>query len=1001
MNQFQIVEEVGRGKYSIVYKGRKKRTIEYIGVKSVDKVHRRRVLNEVAILHSLHHPNVLAFNCWYETNNHLWLIVEFCAGGSLFSLLSQDVKLPESTIQLFGQDILCGLRDIHAHGVVMCELKPSNILINGHSMLKLADFRLAQRVAGNGAAKYDLRPKQGTPCYMAPELFLEDGVHSFASDIWSFGCVLYEMAVGQPPFVSRSFEELWQMIMTEPTPRVPGFSDLFNDLISKMLTKNPAKRARWEDISTHPWWIATPPPCVFPAQPKFEQFLLDHPNWRQEMENHFGVSMPFLAEEASSSAPSNSTFREGVSSGVSIPTSNRIEAVPPSSSQSRIAPAGASGASQVRKSTMLTRLSQIVKSNLERRQVDASYRRSLAGDALEEELQKMSVGGAEEEEEGVSGSMELIVTDKDFEVFFNEDKEEDDGSREVGEGSSSPSEGSPTQVEEEDGLNSPSMGLAGSSSSGVNPSNSDLQSPSFMEEDIFEEDIEEDIPKSSKSSEKMLEGLRPQTAPFGPAKPSSTAAEKLLTRPKSAFPWLQGGAYQGPDVEHLLFHATDNQVKPIIMNSRIETITFSNFDPKLIPFKTCSLREMLAMDKLSLENFLTMIYRTVGHAQGEKNARLNTLSYFETLCCETQAANIFVNSSLMNLFVKMLESFQTPTMKCRILTIMGLLIRHASWISPRLNDIEFLGVLCNLLKDGNSRLRRRAISCLGELLFYIATQQLDATVEEPSWVVDDEVIKAVINCLKSSEDDIVQHYAAKTIENIGSLSPEFSFRFAVPDCCTYLLALYYSNRNIKDESKKDTKNNPKADYLRLTVTSALVRLSRQSKTFADMVLEKGSVRFLSTTLHDTSVRVQCCGINLINLAITRGMPSRVQSALLSDLGVLRNLMGLLESSNSILQSKALLCCALLMCVHHPLLHFMCEHKLCLVVDKVSTVNNADVTSCVEVLGQCIRFVVPEILDETRQFLGDMVSGGKGSAMKVSTPNLVLGGCNFASCQAGN
>ena len=61
---------------------------------------------------------------------------------------------------------------------------------------------------------------------------------------------------------------------------------------------------------------------------------------------------------------------------------------------------------------MLTRLSQIVKSNLERRQVDASYRRSLAGDALEEELQKMSVGGAEEEEGGVSGSMELIVTDK-------------------------------------------------------------------------------------------------------------------------------------------------------------------------------------------------------------------------------------------------------------------------------------------------------------------------------------------------------------------------------------------------------------------------------------------------------------------------------------------------------------------------------------------------------------------------------------------------------------
>lgn len=121
MNNYNLTEEIGRGKYSIVYKGRKKKSIQYFAVKSVEKPHREKVLNEVqyhfeylirkvSIMHRLNHPNILKFYDWYETPNHLWLIVEYCTGGDLLNVLKQDGRIPECTIQMFSKDILSGLQ---------------------------------------------------------------------------------------------------------------------------------------------------------------------------------------------------------------------------------------------------------------------------------------------------------------------------------------------------------------------------------------------------------------------------------------------------------------------------------------------------------------------------------------------------------------------------------------------------------------------------------------------------------------------------------------------------------------------------------------------------------------------------------------------------------------------------------------------------------------------------------------------------------------------------
>lgn len=92
MNNYHIYEEIGKGKYSVVYKGRKKKTIEYTAVKSLEKSRREKLLNEVKMFNGLKHPNILKFHHWYETKNHLWVILEYCPGGDLMSLIEADKK---------------------------------------------------------------------------------------------------------------------------------------------------------------------------------------------------------------------------------------------------------------------------------------------------------------------------------------------------------------------------------------------------------------------------------------------------------------------------------------------------------------------------------------------------------------------------------------------------------------------------------------------------------------------------------------------------------------------------------------------------------------------------------------------------------------------------------------------------------------------------------------------------------------------------------------------
>ncbi|CAG9323861.1 unnamed protein product [Blepharisma stoltei] len=272
MNNYHFYEEIGRGKYSVVYKGRIKKTITYIAVKSVEKSRRSKVLNEVRIMHELDHENILKFFQWYETRNHLWLMFEYCPGGDLLSLIDKDKQLPEATVRQLGSDLRDALYYLHTHGIIFADLKPSNILFNEYGVVKLSDFGLARKI---NDVDPDKEGRRGTPYYMAPELFEEGGVYSYYSDLWSLGCVLYELAVGNPPFMSNSFQDLVSQILTKETPEVNKCSHEFNDLLGDLLQKDPAKRITWEELLVHPFWQqrGNQLEVVLPEHSMYEEYL--------------------------------------------------------------------------------------------------------------------------------------------------------------------------------------------------------------------------------------------------------------------------------------------------------------------------------------------------------------------------------------------------------------------------------------------------------------------------------------------------------------------------------------------------------------------------------------------------------------------------------------------------------------------------------------------------------------------------------------------------------
>ncbi|XP_009076465.1 PREDICTED: LOW QUALITY PROTEIN: serine/threonine-protein kinase ULK3 [Acanthisitta chloris] len=261
LDGFILTERLGSGTYATVYKAyRKKDTREVVAIKCVNKKSLNRasvenLLTEIEILKGIRHPHIVELKDFQWDNDHIYLIMEFCAGGDLSRFIRMRRILPEKVARIFLQqlELACALKFLHDRNISHLDLKPQNILLStpDHPLLKLADFGFAQYMSP-WDEKHVLR---GSPLYMAPEMVCRQQ-YDARVDLWSVGVILYEALFGKPPFASRSFAELEEKIRSDRAvelPSRPQLSPECRDLLGQLLERDPLKRISFEHFFAHPF----------------------------------------------------------------------------------------------------------------------------------------------------------------------------------------------------------------------------------------------------------------------------------------------------------------------------------------------------------------------------------------------------------------------------------------------------------------------------------------------------------------------------------------------------------------------------------------------------------------------------------------------------------------------------------------------------------------------------------------------------------------------------
>ena len=192
----------------------------------------RRILGKVAC------PYIVQLKCAFQTLDKLYMVMEFVNGGELFVHLRKASHFSEPRARLYAAELLLALEHLHSQGIIYRDLKPENVLLDLEGHVKLTDFGLSKVLGRKQAFSFC-----GTPEYIAPEILLGKG-YDYSVDFWSFGCLVYEMLSGVPPFYSRNPELVMQNILNKPVEMKPHFSMGACDLLFGLLQVEPKKRLK-------------------------------------------------------------------------------------------------------------------------------------------------------------------------------------------------------------------------------------------------------------------------------------------------------------------------------------------------------------------------------------------------------------------------------------------------------------------------------------------------------------------------------------------------------------------------------------------------------------------------------------------------------------------------------------------------------------------------------------------------------------------------------------
>ena len=254
MNNFELISKLGEGSYSTVYKVRRKADLKMYALKKVklknlSEKEKQNALNEIRILASIKSDHIIAYKEAFieEKEKILCLVTEFANKGDLFQKITYFKQMQKSFEEkdiwnIFIQ-ILQGLKCLHDHNILHRDLKSANIFLFNNNLAKIGDLNVS-KVTKNGIG----HTQTGTPYYASPEVW-NDESYTNKSDIWSLGCVLYEMICLTPPFKAESMDGLYHKIIKGKYNKIPEkYSKELNEILKLLFNVNPKERPSCDEL---------------------------------------------------------------------------------------------------------------------------------------------------------------------------------------------------------------------------------------------------------------------------------------------------------------------------------------------------------------------------------------------------------------------------------------------------------------------------------------------------------------------------------------------------------------------------------------------------------------------------------------------------------------------------------------------------------------------------------------------------------------------------------
>ena len=253
-DDFILGKQLGKGSFSWVNivtrkQDKKKYAMKRVNIINLSEKEKLSSLNEIRILSSLNHPNIIGYKeAFFDSKTRtLNIVMEYADDGDLQQKIKNNLKnhlhFTENTIWEWFIQILEGIKYLHDNKIMHRDLKSANIFITKNGIVKIGDLNVSI-IAKLGMAK----TRTGTPYYCSPEIW-KDLPYDYKSDIWSMGCILYELCMLKPPFRGTSLKELcFNIIKGSYLPIIKYYSDDLIYIISRILVVDPNKRATLDEL---------------------------------------------------------------------------------------------------------------------------------------------------------------------------------------------------------------------------------------------------------------------------------------------------------------------------------------------------------------------------------------------------------------------------------------------------------------------------------------------------------------------------------------------------------------------------------------------------------------------------------------------------------------------------------------------------------------------------------------------------------------------------------